>query len=82
MKNNTGLISGLIICLALAGYYGYLIYQNTRVLETDQNFSKPSATKLDETTLTTIRSKTLNGNLPITVTSDDLGNPQPLSNKP
>lgn len=76
MKRQTDLIVGLIICLSLAGYYGYLIFTGIQAPATANQTGAPAALKLDEKSLLDIRSKSINPNLPLTVTPNDLGNSQ------
>lgn len=78
MNKNTNLIIGLLIVIALVGYYGYLIVsanQSTALgVATDpMATAQANDTALDEKTLLEIRTRTLNGNLPITLQESDLG---------
>ncbi len=71
------LVMGLVICLVVAGYYGYLIITNQK-LPAAVPPPTAGAFTLDEPTLLDIRTKTINGNLPITVNESEVNNPQPF----
>lgn len=77
MKNNFSLVSGFIIMLAVIGYYGYLIVDAKRVIASS-NPSYPRVT-LDDNLLVGLLQKDLNGQLPLKITPEELGNPQPFT---
>jgi hypothetical protein len=77
MKSTINLISGLVSCLVIFGFYAYLIvtnYQLTRAQQPAQ--PAPAPLKLDTTMLQIIQSRNINGPLPIQVQPGDLGNGQ------
>lgn len=76
MKAHVPLLAGMLICLGLAGYYGYLIVGAMQ--KPDPVTSAGTGIQLDEQLLAEIRTKDLNGELPITVRPDQLGNTQPF----
>ncbi len=76
MKHQFPFVIGSIICLGLAGYYGYLIVTSNKKLTTGQ----PAAAQptLNRAILQQLRDKTKNGALPIEIKPDELGNTQPF----
>ena len=83
MKNNmAAFYTGLVICLALVGYYGYLIYTSKSVAVT----APPSTDPLDQLSTTifsdpvfqSLKTKDANGPLPITVNPAELGKSNPF----
>ncbi len=81
MKSTIIFISGLAVCLVLAGYYGYLVYSNTLGLPkvsvaSDSSQLDPSV--FTKKIFTDIETKNANGPLPIQLNASDLGNSQPF----
>lgn len=77
IKNRLSLITGLVILLAVIGYYGYLIVDAKRVTASS-SVSYPRVT-LDDNLLVSLLQKDLNGELPLKVSPEELGNPQPFT---
>lgn len=78
MKQSMPMIVGLLIALGVAGYYGYLLYSSQSAAPA-QTSTVANTIRLDEQALNSLLTKDINGNLPITVTQDALGNPQPFT---
>lgn len=76
MKRQLPFIAGLVICLAIAGYYGYLIITSNKKLAASPPANQAPA--VNQSLLQVLRDKNKNGSLPIEVTSDELGNSQPF----
>lgn len=74
MKRNISLIIGSSIVIATAGYYGFLIYRSTAGLKSDQPVAAAPVLSLDEKSLTDLRNRSLNGNLPLVLDGSILGN--------
>ena len=78
MKPNGGLITGSVIIAVIVIYYGYLTWSALQSPPVDQSQVAVTAPTLDQTALEDIRSKNINGNLPITLNNGDLDNPAPF----
>lgn len=78
MKTNSSFTIGFVICLVLAGYYGYLVISSLRTK------GKASPTRLVNTNLFSeavfreLGSLNINGALPFSLGGEDLGNPNPF----
>lgn len=69
---------GIGLCLALVGYYGYLVYRGLQPVGQTQA-PLPTIVSLDEKTLLELRSKSLNGSLPLRYSPPPgVQNPQPF----
>lgn len=78
MKDTANLSVGLVICLALVGYFGYLIFTSLQSPATTSTV-QPAAISLDEKALVQMRAKSLNGNLPLTLDQNNLGKTEPFT---
>ncbi len=74
-KNSVAFITGLAACLALLALFGYLIIPNLMAKKAP---ASPATRGLvfNQQALLSVRSKVINGNLPITLQPSDLGNSQ------
>lgn len=78
MKQQVVFWGGVSICLALAGYFGFLIYSSLQSAGVSTT-QLPTIVTLDEKTLLELRRKNLNGDLPLRYTAPaGVQNPQPF----
>lgn len=77
MKQDYGLILGLILFVAVLGSYGYLVFDATK--DAGPAVVKvPQQVRLDESSLVDLRLRSINGELPIRVDQSQLGNSDPF----
>ncbi len=81
MKSNASIGFGLFLCLAVIGYYGYLIV-SSGAFKSANAIQPPSSSAavftLDDTTFSVLHSRELNGELPITLNDSELGKESPF----
>lgn len=75
-KNSIAFIAGLVSCLTLIGVFGYLIVPNLMTPKAPSTDKSTGGLVFNQQALLSVRSKVVNGNLPIQVGPGDLGNPQ------
>lgn len=75
------ILTGIIVCVILVGYYGYLIVKGVTAGGSDQPAVATQvidASIFSDRAFQTMASKNANGPLPLTVSGDEIGNSNPF----